>query len=318
MTESGGRMLRLLTLLGSRPWWTGDELADRLEVTPRTVRRDIGRLRGLGYPVEALSGPGGGYGFGRGGRLPPLQLDDDEAVAMAVGLRTATAAAVSGAAEAAVRASVKLEQVLSPALAAQVDAITATMVLVEAQGEEVDSGLLSSLAGYCHHRRAMRMSYRDRLGVETNRLVDPFRLVHVRGRWYLVAHDRTREDWRTFRVDRIITATETGRRAEYPDPPDAASLVALSVSTTPFLYQAVIRFAVPSEVLSTRIPAGYGVVEPDGSTTSIFRIGANYLDGLVGHLVGLGFDFTVVEPPELITEIEAVTRRLARSVEAAS
>ncbi|MPZ54303.1 MAG: WYL domain-containing protein [Acidimicrobiia bacterium] len=314
VSTSGGRLLRLLTLLGSRAWWTGEDLADRLEVTTRTVRRDIDRLRELGYPIEALSGPGGGYGFGRGGRLPPLLLEDDEAVAMAVGLRTAGAAAVTGAAEAATRASVKLEQVLPPALAAQVDAITKSMVLVGSRGEEIDSSLLAVLAGTCRKGHRLRLEYKARNGVETERLVDPFRLVHIRERWYLVAHDITKGEWRTFRVDRVLKAVDTARKAEYPDPPDAVELVQLSVSTLPYRYQAVIRFDTPPETLSARIPPGYGLVEADGPEASVFRIGSNYLDGLVSHVIGLGFDFTILEPPELIPEVQRAIDRLSRSI----
>ncbi|MPZ54586.1 MAG: WYL domain-containing protein [Acidimicrobiia bacterium] len=314
MSISGGRLLRLLTLLGSRAWWTGEELADRLEVTTRTVRRDIDRLRELGYPIEALSGPGGGYGFGRGGRLPPLLLEDDEAVAMAVGLRTAGASAVAGAAEAATRASVKLEQVLPPALAARVDAITESMVLVGSRREQIDSSLLAVLAGACREGHRLRLGYKARNGVETERLVAPYRLVHIRERWYLVAHDITKGEWRTFRVDRILKAFDTGRKAEYPDPPDPAELVQLSVSTLPYRYQAVIRFDAPPESLSARVPPGYGLVEAHGSERSVLRIGSNYLDGLVSHIIGVGFDFTILEPPELIPEVERAIDRLNRSI----
>lgn len=313
MSDPGSRLLRLLGLLGARPWATAQDLADRLEVTTRTVRRDITRLRDLGYPVDSLAGPGGGYGFGRGGRLPPLVLDEGEAVAVAIGLRLVGRASVTGAEDAAEVASTKLEQLLSPTAAARVDAVVGSMLVLDAAREAVDADLLGRIAAAAHARHQLRLRYRDRAGTPSDRLIAPYRLVHTRGRWYLVAHDPAQGEWRTFRVDRVDGVTLTGRPAVLIDPPDALDHVARSVSTAPYRHQARVRVHADAARVSERVPPDVGVVEAAAGGACTLTTGGDHLDAIAGHLVMLGLPFTVLDPPELIAHMAEVGRRLAAS-----
>src|SRR5215211_9032365 len=209
---TASRLLELLSLLQARRDWSGADLADRLEVSGRTVRRDIERLRALGYPVDALPGPAGGYRLRAGAAMPPLLLDDDEAIAIAVGLRTAARASVTGIEETSVRALVKLEQVLPSHLRRRVRALqTATMTL-PAGGPTVDPQSLTVIAAACRDSERLRFAYRGRDGASSRREVEPHSLVNLGRRWYLVAWDRGREDWRSFRVDRLTGPAVTGVR----------------------------------------------------------------------------------------------------------
>src|SRR5688572_22139419 len=210
MTSS--RLLTLLSLLQARRDWPGGELAERLEVSRRTIRRDVERLRGLGYPVESLTGPAGGYRLRAGTAMPPLLLDDDEAIAIAVGLGTAARASVTGIEEAAVRALVKLEQVLPGHLRRRVRALQAATTTMPAQGPTVDPQHLTAIAAACRDHERVRFAYEGRDRAASRREVEPHALVNVGRRWYLVAWDRGRDDWRTFRVDRLGAPASTGMR----------------------------------------------------------------------------------------------------------
>lgn len=210
MLETSARLLRLLSLLQARPDWAGPELARRLEVTPRTLRRDVARLRDLGYPVHATTGVAGGYRLGAGASLPPLLLDDEEAVAVAVSLRTAASQSVAGLAETALRALAKLEQVLPARLRARTAAIQQATVALPRTAPAVDPGLLATLATACRDSRALAFGYRSRGGAANQRQAEPYRLVHTGYRWYLVARDTGRDDWRTFRVDRTAACSVPG------------------------------------------------------------------------------------------------------------
>ncbi|TYR53667.1 helix-turn-helix transcriptional regulator, partial [Streptomyces parvus] len=205
MLETSARLLRLLSLLQTHRDWSGADLADRLGVTPRTVRRDVDKLRELGYPVNAARGTGGGYQLGAGAELPPLLLDDEEAVAVAVGLRTAAGHGIEGIGESSVRALAKLEQVLPNRLRRRVGALGAfTVPMLHGQDASVvDPGLLTELAAACRDAERLRFAYRTHGGDSSRRTVEPHRLVCTERRWYLVAWDLEREDWRTFRADRI-------------------------------------------------------------------------------------------------------------------
>jgi predicted DNA-binding transcriptional regulator YafY len=203
MLQTSARLLRLLSLLQARAEWSGAELAEELGVTTRTVRNDVQRLRDLGYPVQASPGVGGGYRLGAGAALPPLLLDDEEAVAVAVGLRTAAGASVTDIQETSIRALAKLEQVLPSRLRHRVHALQAATVEIPAPGPTVDAAVLTAVAAACRDDQRLRFDYRDHDGSASVRTVEPHRLVHDRGRWYLVAWDRDRADWRTFRADRI-------------------------------------------------------------------------------------------------------------------
>src|SRR2546423_2541883 len=212
MSQTSSRLLELLSLLQGRRDWPGNELAGRLEVSGRTIRRDVERLRRLGYPVESLSGPAGGYRLRAGSAMPPLLLDDDEAIAIAVGLRTAARASVTGIEETAVRALVKLEQILPAHLRRRVAALSSATFTLPVAGPTVDPQHLTVIAAVCRDSECLRFGYRSRDGTESRREVEPHSLVNHGLRWYLVAWDRHREDWRTFRVDRLRRPAATGVR----------------------------------------------------------------------------------------------------------
>src|SRR6516225_7448755 len=227
VTDTAGRLLRLLPLLTARPSWRGDELAARLGVTTRTVRRDIDRLRELGYPVHAVPGRQGGYALGPGGaRLPPLLLDEDSAVAVALGLRAAAAdPALRGSQEAAARAAAAIDQVLPPRLRRRVEALTvATVPMVPAE-PSIEPNDLALIALACQQGERVRFAYRDGAGQDSRRHVEPYRLVWSGRRWYLVARDLDKGEWRSFRLDRMTGARPTGARSRPADPPNAARFV---------------------------------------------------------------------------------------------
>jgi predicted DNA-binding transcriptional regulator YafY len=310
---SAERLLALLSLLQSRPRWNATELAERLGIDRRTVRRDVTRLRDLGYPVVAEAGPHGGYQLGAGGSLPPLLLDDDEAVAVAIGLRAAAGGGVAGLDDAAVAALAKLEQVLPVRLRERVRSLhQATDVLGPVGRESVHPDLLLTLAQGCRRMERLRFAYRDRDGNETERRVEPYRLVHTGSRWYLVACDLDRDAWRTFRVDRVSEAALAGHRFTRTSEPDAAAMVADGIAVAGHPWQAEVLLHVdPAEAAET-IPRTVGTIEPcDGGT--LLRIGADDLDWIARYLAGLPFDFEVRHPPELRKELRTLGRRLQRS-----
>ena len=210
MLQTSARLLRLLSLFQAQRYWAGAGLAERLEVTARTLRRDVDRLRSLGYPVNSTSGAAGGYQLGPGATLPPLLLDDDEAVAVAVGLRTAAGGTVAGIEEASLRALSKLEQVLPSRLSRRVAALYSFIVPLANAGPTVDAGTLSAIAAACRDHEELRFRYHSRDGSPSVRAVEPHRLVHTGRRWYLAAWDTDRNNWRTFRVDRIQGGQTTG------------------------------------------------------------------------------------------------------------
>lgn len=319
MLETSARLLRLLSLLQAHREWTGADLADRLGVTPRTVRRDVDRLRELGYPVNASPGTGGGYQLGAGAELPPLLLDDDEAVAVAVGLRTGAGNGVEGIGEASVRALAKLEQVLPSRLRRRVSALnefTVPMLRV-AERSTVDPSVLTELAAVCRDAERLRFGYRDHEGNVTRRTVEPHRLVCTERRWYLVAWDLEREDWRTFRADRIEPAPPHGPRFVPREPPagDLAAYVSQGVSQRAYAARAVVRLKVSAEEAGRTIGPSSGALEPVDGQSCLLRTGAVSLDVLVIHLMLLGCEFEVVEPPELTDRIRAARDLLGRALE---
>jgi predicted DNA-binding transcriptional regulator YafY len=311
--DTSARLLRLLSLLQVRRDWTGPDLAERLGVTPRTLRRDVARLRELGYPVPATTGVAGGYRLAAGGRLPPLLLDDDEAVAVVVGLRTAAGGSIAGIEEASLRALLKLEQLLPRRLHDQVAALHASTVPLSGPGPTVDAATLTAIAGACRDLRRLRFGYRDRAGTVTARSVEPHRVVHTGRRWYLVARDPDRDDWRTFRLDRISSPAVSESRFTPVDPPDAAAFVAHAVSAAPYKYHALALLHAPAEVVAERVPPTAGVIEVVDAGTCTLSTGADTLDLLALHLALIGADFEVLEPPELAGHVHAMAERLRRS-----
>ena len=315
MTETSARLLKLLSLLQGQRDWPGEELARRLEVSGRTIRRDIDRLRGLGYPVDALSGPAGGYRLHAGAAMPPLLLDDDEAVAIAVGLRTAAGTAITGIEETALRALVKLEQVLPAQLRSRVGALQTITAVTPGGGPTVDPAVLTVIAGACRDRERLRFAYRSRDGVETERLVEPHSLVHLGRRWYLLAWDGERGDWRSFRLDRLAEPAPTRTRfaPREPPQPDPAGYVAAHLSSAPYRYQARVVLHAPAAEVAARAPQHWGTLEPLGADACEYRTGDDSLDWLAMRIGMLGADFEVLEPPELAERFRALGERFARA-----
>lgn len=313
MLETSARLLELLALLQARRVWSGPELAARLEVGARTVRRDVERLRRLGYPVEATRGVAGGYRLAAGASLPPLLLDDEEATAIAVGLRTAAGGSVSGIEQASLRALVKLEQVLPARLRSRVSALGAATTTVSTPGPRVDAEALAVIAGACRDAEGLRFGYRSRGGAESQRRVEPHSLVNLGRRWYLVAWDCERQDWRSFRVDRLSGAAPTGKRFTPRMLPadSAADFVSEGLASMPNRYEARVTLHAPAETIRERFASRWGTIESIDAETCEYRTGDDDTRWLALRLLMLDVDFEVHEPPELIERIGALERRLA-------
>jgi predicted DNA-binding transcriptional regulator YafY len=313
--QTSARLLRLLSLFQAQRYWSGSDLSRRLDITARTLRRDVDRLRSLGYPVHSTSGTAGGYQLGAGANLPPLLLDDDEAVAVALGLRTSASGSVAGVEEASVRALLKLEQVLPPRLRRRVAALHAFILPLRRQGPTVDAERLSLIAGACRDREGIRFHYQNRTGAPSARVVEPHRLVHTGYRWYLVAWDLAREDWRTFRIDRIEGKLKTSTRFKPRRPPegDFAAFVSKSLASVPYRYRARVMVQGPVEAIAKRVPASAGVLEAIDQHSCLLQTGSDSLEGLAIHLMFLGVDFHVHEPPELIDHVRRLAERLSRA-----
>ncbi|MEU4541401.1 WYL domain-containing protein [Streptosporangium sp. NPDC023825] len=318
MLDTAQRLLRLLSLLQMPRDWTGPELAERLDVTTRTVRNDVERLRDLGYPVHGIRGVTGGYRLGAGATLPPLLLDDDEAVAVAVGLRVgATQGAVTGIEEAALRALTKLEQVLPPRLRRRVNGLRAYLVPLPQAGPSVDAATLTAIAAASRDHERLRFDYTGHDGSAGRREVEPHRLAHSRGRWYLVGWDVARSDWRTFRVDRMRLRTPNGPRFTPREDPggDLVGHVATGLATAPWQCRARVTVHAPAEHVRARLPPGVPV-EPVGDDACVAEVGSDTPQMLAGYLGMLDADFEVTEPPELVARIRVLADRYRRAVPA--
>jgi predicted DNA-binding transcriptional regulator YafY len=315
MLDTSARLLRLLSLFQARRYWSGAELSRRLEVTARTLRRDVDRLRSLGYPVQSATGAAGGYQLGAGANLPPLLLDDEEAVAVAVGLRTAASGTVAGIEEASVRALAKLEQVLPSRLRRRVGALHSFILTLAVSGPMVDAETLAAIAGACRDVEKLKFAYRSRDGAATEREVEPHRLVNTGRRWYLVAWDVDRNNWRTFRVDRIVSKLASGSRFAPRKPPDGgfAEYVSRSVGYAPYPLQAVIIFRAPLETIAERIPPAIGMLEPIDEKACCLRTGAVSPDMLCMWIALIGVDFEVHDPPELVDRVRWLADQFTRA-----
>ncbi|GGL18223.1 DNA-binding transcriptional regulator [Sphaerisporangium melleum] len=316
MLETSARLLRLLALLQQRRDWSGPQLADRLGVTVRTVRRDVDRLRELGYPVHATIGNTGGYHLGAGAAVPPLLLDDDEAVAVAVGLRTAANGTVAGIEEASVRAMAKLEQVLPARLRYRVSALDAATVVHHRPAAVVSAELLTTVAAACRDHQRLRVEYRDHAGAGSTRTIEPHKLVHAGRRWYLVAYDLGRADWRTFRLDRLRPLSPAGPRFTPREPPsgDTGAYASWAVGVGRYRYQGRFTMYAPAAQVAARVPAETGLVEAVDERTCTLRAGSDNLDGLALHVTLLGFEFTVHEPAELVERFRTLQVRMAGAI----
>ncbi|MBS2549710.1 YafY family transcriptional regulator [Catenulispora sp. NL8] len=329
MPDTTARLLSLLSLLQTPRLWPGSELARRLQVSGRTVRRDIDRLRDIGYPVEAVAGGQGGYRLVAGSAMPPLLLEDEEAVAIAVGLATIAGQAVSGLDEPAVRATAKLAQVLPARLRRRVSALVATTLpVVMTPGAPVspDSLVAITAAGANHER--MRFRYRSHDGTTTARHVEPVRLVAGGRRWYLLAFDLDRDDWRTFRVDRMTDLRATGARARQrtPPPEGVEEFLRTRMLAMAPTFRADVTLHAPRDVIAARLGShlGDGVLQGEDRADDQGEDQADVascrwhshpdtVEWLATRLLALDTDFQVHGPPELLDHLDTMAARITRS-----
>jgi predicted DNA-binding transcriptional regulator YafY len=316
MANTSARMLRLLSLLQTHRYWPGEELAGRLQVSRRTLRRDIDRLRELGYPVRAQRGVTGGYQLAAGAALPPLVVDDEEAVALAVGLQAAAESAVEGIAESSVRALAKVVQVMPARLRRRVEALRAMTVPASWGGARmsVDPGILTGVAVACRDTERLRFGYTAANGQQTARHVEPHRLVSLGRRWYLVGYDLDRHDWRSYRLDRLTGPEGTGARFRPRELPaaDAAAFVRAGIDNVLAAYEVEVLIDAPAAAVRERI-GRWATVEEAGAARSRVRMTADSLDWPVMALGVVGADFEVLSPPELADRVRDWGRRFSRA-----
>jgi predicted DNA-binding transcriptional regulator YafY len=319
MANTSSRTLRLLSLLQNHRYWPGAELAERLEVSPRTLRRDVDRLRELGYPVEARRGVEGGYQLAAGAALPPLLMDDEEAVAIAVALHSASEySAVAGVSESSVRALAKIAAVMPARLRRRVEALAAMTVPATWGGEggysaTVDPDVLTVIALACRDAERIRFTYTAASAEPTRRHVEPHRLVRLGGRWYLVAYDLDRGDWRTFRLDRMTAPPQvTGARFRPRELPaaDAAEFVRDGIGRASANHDVEVVIEARASVVREKI-GRWGAIESLGDDRCRLRMTAGSLDWPVFALGAVGADFEVIAPPELRTLVADWARRFA-------
>jgi predicted DNA-binding transcriptional regulator YafY len=314
MADNAARLLAMLGLLQGRASWAGSELAERLDVTTRTVRNDVERLRRLGYPVNAARGPVGGYRLGAGGRLPPLLLDDVEAVAVAIGLRAIASGSEVG--EAGARALAKLEQVLPAHLRPMVDALSSVVehapenTATDAPDPEVPAATLKALATAIRAVETIRLDYDD-----VPRHLEPYRLLSWQRRWYLVGRDLDSGEWDVFRADRMRTRQPT-RKAFAPRLVPGGDYTAFTmrrVSVTGWNVHARLRVDAPAAAVLDRIHPGVGVVEEVSDTQSVLVTGADSIPTIAAFIGMLGMDFSVESPDELRAELRRQGERYLRA-----
>lgn len=316
MANTSSRTLRLLSLLQNHRYWPGTELAGRLDISVRTLRRDVDRLRELGYPVDAHRGVDGGYQLAAGAAMPPLLLDDEEAVALAIGLRTAALGAIAGIEEASIRALTKVQQVMPPRLRRRIDALReATVPAAWGTGPTVDSGALTTVAQACRDEERLRFGYTAQSGEQTARHVEPHRLVSLGRRWYLVAFDLTRQDWRSFRLDRMAAPRSTALRFSPRELParDAAAFVRASfgnLSVTSHVCEALVH--APAATVRTMVGQWVTVEEVDADRCRL-KMTADNLDWPTLALGAVDAEFEVLRPPELADHIREWGARFTRS-----
>ncbi len=316
MLETSARLLRLLSHLQTPREWSARELAERMEVSTRTVRRDVDRLRSLGYPVLATMGTAGGYRLGAGAKVPPLLLDDEEAVAAAVSLRSAAGGSIADSEEAARRALGKLEQVLPPRLRGRVRALEAATVAVPDQDvPTVDGETLALLATACRDRRSLRFDYVSHDGTASYRRTEPVRIVSWGRRWYLLAFDLDRDDWRTFRIDRLRPRPPTGPGFAEREPPggDAAGYLAERFSSV-WAYRVRVRFHAPLERVAPGISPADGLVEAAEEHGCVLTLGGSDPRVIASFLCMFGIDFELIEGEEVAKALREVANRCLRAV----
>lgn len=314
MLSTSARLLRLVALLQTRRYWSGAELCERLEVDVRTVRRDIGRLRELGYPVQAAAGIGGGYQLGAGVDLPPVLFDDDEAVAVAVALRAA-AASIGGIEETAVRLLAKLDQLLPARLRRRASALHSVVLSIGPPQSLPETQVLTRCATACRDRECLQFRYQDHKGSGSLREVEPMKLVNYGRRWYLVAWDRKREDWRTFRVDRIQSPLATGLRFTPREPPeDLAIYVQRAISYAPLHYQVRLKLKISAVEAVDRVPSWCGTIEPIDDQACALTTGAETMELLLAQMAVIAVDFEMIDAHGLLPNLRTALDRLNRAL----
>ncbi|MGA6162185.1 helix-turn-helix transcriptional regulator [Amycolatopsis magusensis] len=313
--QTSARLLRLLTLLQLHREWAGAELATRLEVDVRTVRRDVDRLRELGYPVHSTPGVAGGYRLGAGAALPPLLLDDDEAVAVAVSLSTAAGGTVTGIEETSVRALMKLDQVLPSRLRHRVNALQSVTLPLGGGVSAVAPAQLTAIAAACRDRERLRFAYAASDGTATERRVEPLKLACTGRRWYLLAFDVDKEAWRTFRVDRITDEPRIAGRFIPREPPaeDLGAYLTRQISSAPYRYRCRVRLHAPAARIAELVGASIGEVEPIDEHTCLLHAGGARIEEIPFYLARFGCDFEVEEPPELAEHVRELAARFGRA-----
>jgi len=312
MASPTSRLLELLELLQARPLTTGREIADQLGIDPRTARRYVEVLQGLGIPVEGQRGVGGGYRIRPGYRLPPLMLGDEEAVVVVLGLLATRGSRTDGSPDAVDGALAKINRVLPSTLRRQVEALEETLGFTRTTGgAPADAAAVLLLADAIRRRRRLRTAYRTFSGDESERELSPHGLVVHSGRWYLAAHDHTRDDMRTFRVDRMWrTAHIDGAAVPPPDGFDAVAYVTRSLASVPWKWEVEILLDLPVDDAARRIPATLAELVDDPGGT-LLRMRVDSLDWMATVLAGLGCDFTIRRPDELRGSVRALGNRLA-------
>jgi predicted DNA-binding transcriptional regulator YafY len=318
MLKTSARLLRLLWLLQSRRYWSGAELSERVEVDARTVRRDIDRLRELGYAVEASPGLGGGYQLKAGSSLPPVILDDEEAVAVAVAVRAA-ASSIGQMEETAVRLLAKLDQLLPSRLRKRASALHSVTLSLARPETAPSIDLLTQIAGACRDHMKLRLKYRDRVGNVTSRSIEPLRLAHTGRLWYIVAWDSQRGDWRTFRMDRVERLVSSGPQFRPRDfPGDIAEYVSRSIRQVPYRYRMRVKLQGSVTELAKRIPSWCGVLEALDEASCTLSTGADSIEALAAQVVLTGADFDILDAPEEVVELREIAARLERATRALS
>lgn len=319
MLSASARLIRLLSLFQAQRAWTGSALATRLEITERTLRRDVDRLRSLGYTVDSTSGVAGGYRLGAGTALPPLLLEDEEAIAVALGL--GNPAGTPGDIEnASMRALAKLEQLMPQRLRRRLDSVRASVVPVVRDKSPVRLKAVTLLAEACTDRLVLRFGYRDHNDAATARTVEPHRVVQTGHRWYLLAWDTAREDWRTFRLDRIVEPVPTGERFTPRRLPhgDVAAYMAHALDVSPYLHHASVVVHATPQALEAHMRWIGGTPEAVGKGATRIATSANSLDALAVWLGCLEYDFEVESPPELVGHLSRVAARLGEAARKSS
>jgi predicted DNA-binding transcriptional regulator YafY len=316
MPSTSARVLRLLSLLQVRREWSGHELSSRLDVDVRTIRRDVDRLRQLGYTIDASAGVGGGYRLGAGDETPPLLLEDDEAVAVAIALGAA-AGSVADTKDVALRVLAKLDQLLPKRLRRKLSSVPAVTLSLVASESVASLSVLAAVASACQDTVQLKFSYRDMRGTVTSRTVEPMRLVHTGRRWYLAAWDLARSDWRTFRVDRIEAQPRLaqGSRFSPRQPPiDFATMVQKSITSWPQTLRARVKLKGSIGELRSRMPSWIGTLEPLDAEHCALTVGGDCPEMLAGMLLHTSMDFTLLDPPEAAQPLRDVAERLLRGI----